>query len=258
MDNPKIEIPDKVLEEAYQDVVHPAAKEVGKTLGGTVRVALAPFNALIWGFDKISVWVESEVTKKLSGIPSDKIKTPDPLIAGPLIENMRFSEQHEEMRRMYASLLAHSMVEGEEKKILPSFVDIVKQLSPLDVLILNYLEQNGGAGRIVDIRANKMISKPMKFAESFQTLFSNYLPQSFTGYTETDVAVAVNDLERLDIVMIPEGYCISCSYEDIKQTTFYLSFSGDPRLRQENTELDIQKKKIEITTFGAQFLSCVE
>ena len=47
----------------YQDVVQPAAKEIGQalqTVAKTVHIALAPVSALVWGYDKIKDFVSQK------------------------------------------------------------------------------------------------------------------------------------------------------------------------------------------------------
>jgi hypothetical protein len=44
----------------YQDVVQPAAQEIGKalqTVAKTVHVVLAPVSALVWGYDQVKEFV---------------------------------------------------------------------------------------------------------------------------------------------------------------------------------------------------------
>lgn len=61
----------------YQDLVQPAAREVGKQLGTAakaVSIALAPLSVLVWGYEQIRDFVESRVAEKLDGIPADRIR----------------------------------------------------------------------------------------------------------------------------------------------------------------------------------------
>ena len=70
----------------YQDVVQPAALEIGKalkTVAKTVHVALAPVSALVWGYDQIKEFVSSKVAERLKNVPPENIITPKPNVAGP-------------------------------------------------------------------------------------------------------------------------------------------------------------------------------
>lgn len=63
----------------YQDAVQPFAKETGKalgTVGKAVNVALAPISLVVWGYDKISDFLENKVAEKLEKVPEERISTP--------------------------------------------------------------------------------------------------------------------------------------------------------------------------------------
>jgi len=117
----------------YQDSIQPAAKEVGKaleTVAKTVNVALAPVGALVWSYEQIKDFVSTQVTKKLSAVDQHKIITPNPAVAGPALEALRYTGNESCSRDMFANLIASSMHENMEKYTHPSFVEVIKQLSP--------------------------------------------------------------------------------------------------------------------------------
>ena len=76
----------------YQDVVQPAAQEIGtalQTVAKTVHVALAPVSALVWGYDQIKDFVSTKVADRLKNVPPENIVTPKPNVAGPALESLR-------------------------------------------------------------------------------------------------------------------------------------------------------------------------
>ena len=73
----------ELIRPLYDDLVHPPASEVGKTLGGVVRVALSPLNGLIWGFDRMAAYLDIAIPEKLKNVDPLKIKTPPIEVAGP-------------------------------------------------------------------------------------------------------------------------------------------------------------------------------
>lgn len=124
----------------YQDVVQPAAKEIGtalQTVAKTVHVALAPVSGLVWGFEQIRDWLQKTLTEKLKDVPPEEIVSPRVAIAGPTIEALRFVADEPILRELYANLLAASMSSQRRDKVHPAFVDIIKQLDVIDVHILN-------------------------------------------------------------------------------------------------------------------------
>lgn len=126
----------------YQDIVQPAAREIGealKTVVKVIHIALAPLRALVWGFEQISDYLEAQVSKRLNSIPMDRIQTPPPQIAGPAIEALRFTAQEPDLREMYANLLATAMDNATVKKTHPAFVEVIKQLSSEDARLFKWI-----------------------------------------------------------------------------------------------------------------------
>ena len=80
------------VDKVYEDVLHPALSEVGKGIKGVVKIALTPISAMVWAYDKISDYLDEAIpeyfTKKKTN--AEKIITPDPSIAVPVIEAMRY------------------------------------------------------------------------------------------------------------------------------------------------------------------------
>jgi hypothetical protein len=129
----------------YQDLVQPAAKELGtalQTVAKTVHIALAPVSALVWGYDQIREWVQQTVTEKLKDVPPEEIVPPRVAVAGPTIEALRFAADEPAMRELYANLLATSMSSKRQGKAHPAFVEIIRQLEVIDVHLLNFIYAN--------------------------------------------------------------------------------------------------------------------
>lgn len=88
--------------------------------------------------------VNSELLKKqllteVSKIEEPNIQEPPLQILGPTLESSKYYIEEEEMRNMFAKLLASSMDKSKNDMIHNSFVEIIKQLSPLDAQLLKYI-----------------------------------------------------------------------------------------------------------------------
>jgi Abortive infection alpha len=117
----------------YQDVVQPAAQEMGKalqTVAKTVHIALAPVSALVWGYDQIKEFVATKVSERLKNVPPENIISPKPNVAGPALEALRYTGHEERLSDMYANLLAASMDKSTAQGAHPAFVEIIRQLTP--------------------------------------------------------------------------------------------------------------------------------
>jgi len=126
----------------YQDVVQPAAKEVGtalQTVAKTIHIVLAPISALVWGYDQIKDFMTTKVSEKLKDVPPENIATPKPNIAGPALEALKYTGHEETLSEMYANLLATAMDTRTARGAHPSFVEIIKQLTPDEAKLLQIL-----------------------------------------------------------------------------------------------------------------------
>jgi hypothetical protein len=106
----------------YEDAIQPLAKEAGKalqTVGRTVNAALMPVRGLVWGIEKIEEFVQIKVTRKLSEVPIENICTPDPAVAGPALESLRYTGHKDSISELYANLLASAMDKETAKNGTP-------------------------------------------------------------------------------------------------------------------------------------------
>jgi hypothetical protein len=128
----------------YQDVVQPAAKEIGtalQTVAKTVHVALAPISALVWGYEKIKDYLNDTLTEKLKHVPKERIVPPNLTVAGPAVEALRFSAHEPSLRELYANLLATAMDAKTAQEAHPAFVEILRQLSPDEAHLVAYISK---------------------------------------------------------------------------------------------------------------------
>jgi hypothetical protein len=123
----------------YQDAIQPSAQQVGKsleTITKTVNIALAPIKALVWGYEQIEEFISTKVSEKLSKIPNENIITPLPQVAGPAIEALRYTGHDENLRELFANLIAAAMNKDTIHTAHPGYVDIIKNLSSDEAILL--------------------------------------------------------------------------------------------------------------------------
>lgn len=119
----------------YEDAVQPFAKQAGKaagTVGELVNAALLPVRGFVWGAEQVESWVQNRVGAKLAEKNPDEIVSPDLSIAGPTIEALKFRGYEAEISELFANLLANNMVESTKSRVHPTFVEVIKELTPLE------------------------------------------------------------------------------------------------------------------------------
>lgn len=258
-DNDKITQAAKAIEgivkavPVYQDVFQPAAQEIGKglqTVAKTIHVALAPIAALVWGYEKIKDFIENKVAEKLKNVPPERIQSPSPLVAGPLLESLRYAGHEETLRDLYANLLATSIDSETAKNAHPGFVPILQNMSPDEAKIMRLfasdsthplIDVNGKrkmGGYIVVVRSFSFVGK--MGGCTYQDLTSNYL----------------DNLIRLGLLEIPPGVSLFDKklYEPLEKELEPLR----NKLSKNELELEFAHKKIQLTDLGKQFCNaCV-
>lgn len=142
----------EVVKTAYDDALKPIAKEAGKalgTVGKVVNLALSPIRGLVWSWEQIEEYVSEAVERKLKqrGVPKERIKTPDPDVAVPALEAMRYSK----LRENFANLLVTSMDVAVADNAHPAFVEILKQLTPDEAKLIGNLPSHRRYEPIVDL-----------------------------------------------------------------------------------------------------------
>lgn len=241
----------------YQDALQPAAKQIGKgleTVARAINVALASISALVWGYDQIENFVESTVAEKLKNIPQERIQSPSPLLAAPLLVSLRYAGHEETLRELYANLLATSIDSETAKNAHPGFVAILQSMSPDEAKIMR-LFASEGAAPLIDVKVS------FKSGGGFKILVRNF---SFAGknagcsYPELTPSY-LDNLIRLGLLEIPPGRYIMNDeiYKKLQESNWSEEIKQQFEADKDVT-LGYDKKKIELTDLGKQFcLACV-
>lgn len=233
----------------YQDVVQPAAKEVGtalQTVAKTLHILLSPVSGLVWGYDKIKDFVSQSVAEKLRQIPVEQLRSPEPHIAGPALEALKYTGYQEELRQMYANLLATTIDTETAITAHPAFVEIIRQLSPDEALVMKYISTCHSIPKI-DVRIKNKNSN----IGNWKIRNFSFLPREAACANVDLGSNYLINLQRLGLVELRENYKLRpTNGEDIYQ----------PLL--DAPEIQVLKKKIEsepdkemVTNYGSIILS---
>jgi len=248
----------------YQDAVQPAAQEVGKALGTVtklVNVALAPVTALVWGYDKIAEYISEKVSEKLKDVPPENIITPPIYIAGPTIEAMRFTADNDELREMYANLLATSMNKETINNTHPRYIDIIKNISVDDAILLKYLSKNWRTCKlegllVYDVPINNYV---IYYLMDNQT--SNRRECLEFSQIKNEILYSVENLIHLGVLRrLENGIHRQQNVEVeelIKLHPFLDTKNEDNNNIKKNDTVTVEYEKIELTSYGIEFLILV-
>lgn len=242
----------KTLEVAprlYDDTMQPAAKELGKTIAvipQIINASLVPARKWILHKEYSLAETEKLLINKLENVEPNKVVQPEMHIAVPALQAISYSMDNEELRNLYANLLSKSMNIDTKDAVHPCFVEIIKQLSPLDAKVLNIL-CNNEANPLIDINLFNKCTGAIRGS----------LQKNFTGIDIAPpdlISLSIENLKRLNLINIPEdgSYRNPALYNQLYETPYFkqleITCSGHTDFK-----LDIHTKYINVTDIGKSF-----
>ncbi|MCB4848556.1 DUF4393 domain-containing protein [Bacillus tropicus] len=247
----EINIIPKFLDEA----VTPLAQRAGNTLSSIWTIA----------FGGIDIYAEKtqlkrvhalnqfkqELEKAVSSIPEENIVEPPLHIVGPSLEASKYYFENDELRTMFAKLIAASINKETISSAHPSFVEIIKQLSPLDAINLKQFKESNRHPIVNYV---------------FVTDSGGTIPQQLNAFLGSDIgtdlelnAASISNLNRLGLVSISYEHHLTddASYTPHENTPEYRGLKEHFKLRTQHTpvcDIDIQKGIVDVTPFGENFI----
>lgn len=240
-------IPEETKKDIYNDGLKPSVREVGKTASLALRVVNAALAKVeMWCMNR-EFMVDSlkiELEEKLANIKQENIVEASPRTFIPAAQAISYSWEEEDIRKLYVNLMVADMDASTKNNIHPGFVEIIKQMSTIDVKLFTMLYKN----RILPVY--KIKKKGTDGGAS--TILQYLLPDIYYDVND-DVNVIVkslNNLERLKLIEI--------SYENqyIHKDNYLSIDNGIKCIRYKEIlkdEFEKQEGIIEKTAFGLDF-----
>lgn len=253
----------------YPDLIQPAAKEIGAALGTvakSVHLALAPISVMIWSYETIKDFVSNNVSERLKNVVPENIKTPNPAVAGPTLEALKYTGHEETLREMYANLLANALDRNTKNDAHPSFVEIIKQLSPEEAKLLKFLSERENYPNVCSYSGDSLTqtkhwnTPPKDYGRG---IVSNQVKNEFLNVcsefdNKIDLKTALDNLLRLQLLEVESN-----TSQSIKNDIRYFSqiVNNDPLSGDIAKKLILvvsYKENIRFTSLGAKFIQiCV-
>ena len=156
----------KLLNQFYSDAIEPAAKELGAILGNTAKAAhliLAPIQLMAVGQHYFKAMLEEII----ASVPEERQQPAKPSISAPVLMELRFTEEGSHLRTMYMNLLKRAIDKERCDEAHPAFVKLVGQLSPLEAVLLRFMNKEP----IVTVECRKHAYSQTAFVEMLETNF---------------------------------------------------------------------------------------
>lgn len=242
-------------------VVH--ATEIGDTLVRAINVTVGLVALLtIYPLEQLRAWLGYEMKERFEFVPPEKIIPADPSVSGPALESLKHNLHRKELRDMYVNLLAAAMHKDTARDAHPAYVEIIRQLVPSEVVILNHVAKHRQESyRVLLIRS---FAKSTSVPENVSNALSGVplFPSIPTFEHTLHAAGHLDNLERLGLVRVrtqvnlyqlnetsEREMRIKCSIK--KQLTNLIDASEAEILVD---RLIYNDTKFKCTTFGRKFL----
>lgn len=216
----------------------------GKSLGNLWDIAIGNRIAAAYEKSKFkhNLNVEdfkNKLINNVSAIKKENLQEPKISIVGPALEASKYYFEEEEIRELFANLIASSMDSTYNGIVQHSFVEIIKQLSPHDAKLFKELSNNEAIVSLVDVNS-----------QEYTTIIINklYISSTFRNYELNEISI--DNLIRLGLVSIIEDSFLT-------ENSLYEKYS---KLGKITTPFELEKnsrmclkKHMSVTSLGRTF-----
>ena len=214
-----------VANKAYDDIVHPAAQEVGQALGHAGRffqTVMKGFSVAAKGIDKKWDELLRKTEETIESIPPERRIEPSLGVLQPIIAGAWGALDSELVQGLFLNLLKTSMDINTTSKAFPVHGELIKQLSPDEALILVYLSSSRKYHPIINAKLCKRDNE-----NSFNLVKEkiSFLPLNINLKHPENCPIYLDNLERSGLITSsflqtadPED-----SYKDLENTKEVLS-----------------------------------
>lgn len=231
------------------------AVEIGNVLGNIFYSVFSPIN---FPMEKYRIkktieleQYEEEIRAEVRKIPQENLIEPPLNIVGPALEASKYFIESEDLRNMFANLIASSVDNRKNSSIHPSFVEIIKQLTSDEAKIIRAITDNHPKP-IISIRKKRPNVKGDQLGlENFTTL-----PYILGCEFPTSFASQLDNLNRLGLISINKDMHLTDDsyYSPLENHPFILKLIDE--LKKADYEPIFKKSVFSRTDFGANFYKC--
>lgn len=160
-----------------------------------IHAALSPLEKWVMQKEYNLAATKKLLELKLQETPVENIITPPSYVAIPALQAISYCMDDDELRDMFAELLAHAMNSETVDNVHPTYVEIIKQMSPYDAVIFRELIKK----IIIPCIAIKYVHKESHAAYPISDIVVFI---DFERYPLVPTQICLENLERLHLIEI--------------------------------------------------------
>lgn len=244
----------KTVEDAYTDGISKPLKSSSKAF-----TTLMDFfhNTVLYPMQKYNLYANNklenyaiELQNKVKTIPAENLVSPRVNILGPTIDGLKYNLDEEYIKEMFTNILMSDMDDRTQNKVLPSYIEIVKQLSKDDAKFITNLKSNNLIDELPIIKL-KLVSNE---DSSFNYISPSFICLSDGNYLEIP-QIVLDNLTRLQILEVDyetffqNATSYNKSFENLKKISKFIQYSNKP-----NKHIEPKKGLLLFTSFGKNFI----
>lgn len=222
-------------EEVKNDIIRGPAQEIGTGLSNLMYVIFSPILKSRVKIEQSVKKMKLELEKSISNIPADNLVEPALNIVGPAIEGSKYHIEDDNVRNMFVRLISSASNADKVDTVHPSFVEIIKQLSPFDAQCLEFLVKERATTACGTIRTRTSIGSgfgELKYVFPFPGL---------NMVNTTKYISSVDNLMRLGIIECSKGkYASESEYATLISITSEILAELERNLREEYPQATVE------------------
>lgn len=239
-----------------EKLLNPTAKNIGDTLGEISKFLLWPVNiGPSWANAHIEKFKQS-IIDNVNKIPVENRDLSKASLAMKTIEDSKYQLSDDNLREMFAKLVAASIDKRNNQGLSPRFSNVLSQFSPEDAMFLMQISPNAWLSTPTVIFCIK------RDDGSFNKIEEHYIAPDKSTASWFQNEESLNTLVSLGIVNQSDerylsGIMDTLFYDSAEKSTEFLNWSNSSEFSNSRSKPTIEKGLIEFTAFGKKLSQIV-
>lgn len=254
-----------LVNKVYDDGLSNPVKVLGDGLTMCLSFIGARFSPMMYEYIQNAEYKKKEIDiklqKKYENILEENRVNPRMNILGPAVDILKYNLDEEHIKEIFINLLSNEMNKDKQDKVLPSYIEIVKQLSSSDANLLKKLyeayKKNKMNGFTLDIIRRKFKLFPTSYVDAVMIAIVSGERNNDGAIVAENIIleqICVDNLSRLELLKIYDDRQIAGSQ------LYGYGFKNLKHQYEDNlSELFLKEGCLYITDYGLNFLNiCFE
>lgn len=249
----------------YDDGLSKPTKVLGNGLSMCLSFLGAMVSPAMYEYIQNAEYKKKEIDRKLSAkynlIPEDKRVTPRMNIMGPAVELLKYNLNEDHIKDIFINIMSSEMNSEKQNMVLPSYIEVVKQLSKKDALTLKSLydlqKTKNSSQFVLDIIRAKPNDGKNGYYDIDKYIIGNVKKNGsiVSLHTIKLDPLVIDNLCRLELIKIYDGtYILDSDEYEIGFNSIKNNYD-----ELENCVIYYEKGIFELTSYGINFIKiCFE